>query len=314
MKRFYFLPAAVLMLSIGCGGEAPKSKSAARHSDAAPEAMAMENAKDRGAAGRGEANGKAEADAKPRKIIYNANAVLVVDDFDTAATQLKTIIDKQQGAYVAKQDINVSPNSRRSGSWTIRVPVDQLEPFMEEVARLGELHQRTLDSKDITDEYYDLENRIKNKQARQEALRELLKKKTDKVEELLAVDRELARVTEDIEVAQGQMQRWRKLSDFATVTLKIQDRRDYVPPPPTSPTFGTSVSRAWTSSTEGLVSFGKGLVLVAVVLVPWLPVIALVMLPPFLIIRKAVRSLRRPPAPVEPLTVVATAPPAAPTA
>jgi hypothetical protein len=188
---------------------------------------------------------------------------------------------------------------------------------MDEVAKIGELHQRTLDSRDITDEYYDLEARIKNKVARQEALREMLKKKTDKVEDLLAVDRELAKVTEDIEVAKGQLQRWTKQTDYATVVLKMQDRRDYVPPPPTSPTFGTTLSRSWNDSTDGLTSFLKGLVIVLVFLVPWLPVIAVVVLPFYLILRKIVRSSSQPtpPAPpAPPLTVLPVTPPPAPTA
>ena len=131
------------------------------------------------------------------------------------------------------------------------------------------------------------------------------------MEDHIVVYRELGKVTEDIEAAQGRIKRMKNESEFATVTLKIQDRRDYVPPPPTSPTFGTTISRSWTSSVDGLVNFTKGFVVVIVVLVPWLPVIALVVLPPFLLIRKAVRSLRRPP---EPLTVLPATPPPAPTA
>ena len=158
MKQIWVLPAALLLLSIGCGGASPMSKSAGRPpSDSANEAVARADEKAGGAGDKG----KGDADAKPRKIIYNANAVLVVDDFDVAADQLKTLIDKEQGAWTAKKDINVSPNARRSGNWTIRVPFERLEPFMDEVAKLGELHQRTLDSRDITDEYYDLESRIK---------------------------------------------------------------------------------------------------------------------------------------------------------
>jgi hypothetical protein len=311
MKRFYVLMAATLLLSIGCGAShSPMTKSARMSADAAPEAMVVAGAHD------AEAKAPAANDAKPRKIIYNANAVLVVDDFDTASKELKDLV-KRQGAMIAKDDINTSPNSRRSGSWTIRVPVDHFDAFMDEVAKIGELHQRTLDSRDITDEYYDLEARIKNKVARQEALREMLKKRTDKVEDLLAVDRELAKVTEDIEVAKGQLQRWTKQTDFATVVLKMQDRRDYVPPPPTSPTFSTTLSRSWNDSVDGLSSFLKGLVIVVVFLVPWLPVIAVVVLPFYLIIRKAARSLSQPtpPAPpAPPLTVLPATPPPAPTA
>jgi hypothetical protein len=307
MKRLHVLAATALFLSIGCGGVAPMAKTAGRMAEADADATP------RAAAANEKGQPPEEAkDAKPRKIIYNANATLVVDDFDQAEAQLKKVIDSHKGSYIAKADLNVSPNSRRMGTWTIRVPAEQRESFMEEIAKIGEVHQSTLDSKDITDEYYDLENRIKNKQARQEALRELLKKKTDKVEELLAVDRELAKVTEDIEVAQAQMQRWKKLSDFATVVLTIQDRRDYIPPPPTSPTFGTTVARNWQGSLDALAGFGKALVVVIVVLVPWPPLIALVVVPPYLVLRRALRSTHRPAA--APLEVLPATPPPVATA
>jgi hypothetical protein len=275
MKRISVLAGVFLLLGVGCGGEVSHST------------FKTGAAQDKAAGGK-EPAANAEA-AKPRKIVYNANATLVVDDFDAAEKQLKELLE-QYHAYIAKADLNVSPNSRRNGTWTIRVPAPQLESFLDEVGRIGELHQRTLDSRDITDEFYDLESRIKNKLARQEALRELLKKKTDKVEDLLAVDRELAKVTEDIEAAQGQMQRWKKETEFATVTLSVRDRRDYVPP--ASPAFGTTVSRAWGGSIDALVAFCKGVVVFMVVLVPWLPVLALVIVPFVWLVRRALRGPR----------------------
>jgi hypothetical protein len=183
------------------------------------------------------------------------------------------------------------------------VPADELEGFMDDVAVLGELHERSLDSDDVTDRYYDRENRMKNKLARQESLRERLKSKaTDRDENWLAVDRELNQVTQDIEADKAQLQRWAKDSEMATVYLSVRERKDYVPT--TAPAFGTTISRTFSGSVELLTGFGKGLVLIAVALAPWLP---LIVLPFYILIR---RALRTPPAPPIATVIPADVPPA----
>lgn len=297
MRRLQILAVATLFLSIGCGGAGPMPRSKMTK-DAAPEAAAARDA----------AGGKGDdlKEAKPRKVIFTANASLAVENFDDAETRIRKLVDEYKG-YISKADINTSPNSRRYGTWTIRVPADKLEPFLTEVAKFGELHQRTLDSRDVTEEYYDLESRIKNKEAHQEALRELLKKKTDRTEDQVKVISELEKVTEDIDAARGRLRLMANQTEYATVVLRVQDLRDYVPP--TSPAFGTTVSRAFGGSIEALVSFCKGIVIVLVVLLPWTPLMALVILPFYLLIRRALRSSApRPPVPPTPPTVLPAEP------
>ena len=57
------------------------------------------------------------------------------------------------------------------------------------------------------------------------------------------------------------MQRWDKEVAMATVTVRLQDRKDYVPP--TSPSFGATIARTFQGSIDALFSFGRGAVLVA---------------------------------------------------
>jgi hypothetical protein len=221
----------------------------------------------------------------PRRIIYTASATLVVEDFDRSDENLRGLIKEHANVFISHSKVNGSRGSPRSGSWTIRVPADQLEAFFDEVGKLGEVHERALDSQDITEQYHDRESRLKNKVARQEALRQMLKESTAKKEDYLAVDRELNQVTQDIEADLGQLRLWRSLSDLATVHLTVRERKDYVPP--TAPAFGTTIGRTFSGSVDLLVSLGKGVVLVVVALVPWLPVMA-AFVPVWLLIKRAV--------------------------
>jgi hypothetical protein len=242
---------------------------------------------------------KAPGEAVPRKIIYTAQVDIVVDDFEKAEQGVKELVEEQK-SYLARSEMRGSPGSPRSGSWTVRVPVDHFNAFMEAVAKLGELQRGRTDSEDITDKYYDLQAHLKNNEVEEEGLRKLYleKSSTGKLDDLLAVRRELRGVRGEIEQQKGQLQRWDKETQYATVTVKIEERKGYVPT--TTPTFGTSISRAFFGSFDALVSFGKALVIFVVALTPWLPVLALVGVGVWLGVRRQRRRLAPSVAPVNP--------------
>jgi hypothetical protein len=240
--------------------------------------------------------------AKPepvsRKIIYTASVEITVEKFEAAEQELLQLVKAQDGAYIAKSDVRGSPGTPRSGTWTIRVPVAGFEAFKQAVAGLGELQRNQTDSQDVTDEYYDLGARIKNKQVEEERLLKHLEKSTGKLEDILAVEKELTRVRGEIERYQGRRQYLEKLSALTTVTVTIHERKNYVPSEPKAPAFGTTVSRTFESSLDLLTAFGKGLVLVTVALVPWLVLLAILAVPAALWWR---RRRRRAPPVVQPI-------------
>jgi hypothetical protein len=127
------------------------------------------------------------------------------------------------------------------------------------------------------------EARIRNKQQEEERLLKLLAEATGKLEEVLAVERELSRVRGEIEQAQGRMRMLKDVTELTTVTVTVTEIKDYVPDE--APTYVTRVRRAFMSSTVAVVATAQVLSLVAVALVPWLPAPLLLVL--------AVLTLRR---------------------
>ena len=75
---------------------------------------------------------------------------------------------------------------------------------------------------------------------------------------------------------------------MTTVNLTFVERENYVPPQAQS--FGTSISRTFAGSVEALQSFGRGVVLFAVAVGPWLPVIVVVVAPVWWTIRRRRRD------------------------
>jgi hypothetical protein len=250
-------------------------------------------------AGQGKPADDAPAKTLPRKIIYTAQMELVVEDFASAEQEIGQLI-KAQDAYIAKSDIRGSPGSPRQGTWTIRVPADRFEALREALLKLGELQRTNIDSQDVSDEYYDLDARIKNKKVEEERLLRHLDKSTGKLEDILAVEREISRVRGEIERQQGRLKYLSQMTALTTVTVTLHERKGYVPP--AAPTFATSVGRTFEGSVETLAGFGKGVALVIVALVPWLPVLAVLGLLGWLVVRRRVRAVphARQPAPAVP--------------
>jgi len=221
-----------------------------------------------------------------RKIIYNATLDLVVEDLSDVAGRVEELARKY-GGFIAKSSIDTAPGRPRSGSWTIRVPVTRYDDFLLAAGTLGELERRTQDSREVTAEYYDLETRIRNKQLEEARLLKHLADSTGKLEDILAVEKEVARVRTEVEQMQGQLRVLRDLTALSTVTVNVREMQGYRPME--SPTFGTRIGRAWRQSLDTLLTFGKAIVIAVVFIAPWLILIAL----PVGILLLLWRALRR---------------------
>jgi hypothetical protein len=265
------------LAGVGCG----------QKGDAPPAGFAPEAAQDPPAqrAARGPEGEPAEKakEASPRKIIYTADVRLMVEDFARAEKALEQLVDANKG-YIIKSVIQGSPGARRSGEWKVRVPAESFRSFQAALAKLGELQSSTLDSQDVTEEFYDLKTRIKNREAAEAALREMYKKAT-KIEEMLPINDKIREVRLEIEREQGRLQLLTKLTEMTTVTVHIQERVSFVPPEAAS--FGTRADRTFSDSTGALEAFGQGLALFLVALAPWLPLVAVVAVPAWLLVRRA---------------------------
>ena len=213
---------------------------------------------------------------QPRKIKYISDVKVIVEDFAKAEDGLKAAL-KDAKALVAHAEINSSPNTVRNGLWRIRVPIEQFDGFREALFKLGEVEKNTVDSEDLTSQYYDLEAHIKNRQAEREAVRKLLEKVGDHdIKQVIEVKRELNAITDDINRKEGQLRLWANLTDLTTVSLTLREKQKYAAPaPPASsetPTFAMRADKTWNESWESFLGFCHAIALFAIALTPWLPV------------------------------------------
>ncbi len=146
-------------------------------------------------------------------MIYTANVHLAVFEAKKAIDEAEKI-SKDLGGYLVRRDDN---------SITVRVPAGTFDGALARMLKLGDVLHRDVSVKDVTAEYFDLQVRLKNAEAVRDRLQELLKKATN-VSDAIQVERELSRVTADIESMKGRLKLLRELVTFSTITLRFEAR------------------------------------------------------------------------------------------
>jgi hypothetical protein len=226
-----------------------------------------------------------------RKIIYNLGLDIVVGDFSGVQKRIEEIVRQSPQAYISAAAVSGSKGLQRTGDWTIRVPQDQYDRLVESLRALGEVTREQKTSQEVTEEFYDLQSRLKNKQETEKRLLKLQQERTGDLKDIVAIEEQIDRVREEIERMQGRLNRLENLTSLVTITLRVVEIRDYQPE--TTISFGTRAASTFQSSWAGLREFGEGLALAAVALTPWLPLLVAV----GIVLWKGVRRLRRRPAP-----------------
>lgn len=229
---------------------------------------------------------QAPAAAANRKIIYDTTLGLVVEDYQQFEAQLPVLVTKH-GGFISHSDTDRRYNNQQSGSWVVRIPVDSYSAFLTGVDTLGFAESRQENAQDVTEEYVDVEARIKNKKALEQRIINLLEERSGKLADVLEIERELARVREEIERMEGRLRVLQDRTSLATVTINCREQRAYQPP--AAPTLVSRIGQAWGGSLHALRLAGENLLVVLIAALPWLVVLGL----PLFLLWKGLRRLIR---------------------
>ncbi|HET6879446.1 MAG TPA: DUF4349 domain-containing protein [Pirellulales bacterium] len=223
------------------------------------------------------------ADGVTRKIVYKADVELLCEDLATVAQRLETLATSA-GGFVADAQLVGASGEPRWGTWKLRVPTGRFDGLLAEIKALAEVRSARTTSDDVSEEYYDVEARIRNKQQEESRLLRLLEDRTAKLDDVLAVEREIARVRGEVEQAQARLRVLANLTDLATITVHIQEVYGYQPE--TAAGFGARLTRSIQQSWESLVGALEALVIALAVTLPWLAVFAVPPTAAILLVRR----------------------------
>jgi hypothetical protein len=226
-----------------------------------------------------------------RKIIYSVKLDIWVKQFDGVQQQIETLVKQYQGAYISEATLSGTKGWRRGGQWTIRVPQEKYEDMVGELRKLGEVREENKRSEEVTEEFYDLSARLKNKKETEKRLLKIQEERTGELEHVLTAEREIARVREEIEQMEGRLNRLNDLTSLTTVKLSVEEIQAFQGE---ELAFADRVSGAWSDSVGGLRDAGEGFTLFLVALAPWLPILILIVLGVRLLWRRVFRRKPRP--------------------
>ncbi|WP_069649198.1 DUF4349 domain-containing protein [Caloranaerobacter ferrireducens] len=163
-----------------------------------------------------------------RKIIDEAYVELDVEDYDKVFNEIIDYV-KFLGGYIENSESGYQYNKFREekeplkrGYLRVRVPSDKFEDAIKYIDSLGIIKRKNLTGRDITEQYYDIENRVKNLKIQEERLREILRK-AEKVEEILMIENELRRIRTEIDQNTSVLKKWDSLVALATINISLNE-------------------------------------------------------------------------------------------
>ncbi|MDF2693523.1 MAG: hypothetical protein K0S65_1906, partial [Labilithrix sp.] len=145
-------------------------------------------------------------------VIYTARITMAVYQVDQGLTAVEKIARDNGGYLGQKKDREI----------TVRIPRGRFDTTLAAIDRIGDVLHRDIQAEDVTDEHVDLEIRIKNARAMQRRLSDLLGKAS--VKDALEIEKELHRVTEELERLEGRMKVLKDRIAFSTITVAFEPR------------------------------------------------------------------------------------------
>jgi hypothetical protein len=146
--------------------------------------------------------------------------------------------------------MNVSEPSgqARTLSATLRVPAERLDAALAELKKLGRVEQESQSGEEVTQQYVDLVARLSNSRNTEQRLIEIMRQRTGRVADILAVEQEIARVREEIERMEAQRKTLENRVGFATVQLSLNEEHrsslEVAPP--------SALTRLWNDLVAGI--------------------------------------------------------------
>ena len=227
-----------------------------------------------------------------RKIIRNAD--LTMEVASTTDTQQKIVsIAESRGGFVvtseAKQRDSQEPAQRTLDiKLVVRIPENQFGPALDQIRALANnLPEAKISGQDVTEEFIDLEARIKTQVALEQQFLQIMKQ-AHKVEDALEVQRQIADVRTEIEKLQGRKHFLENRSSLSTITINITTPKPMVVVPTSG--FRHSVREAVSDSIDVGAALLLFFVRFAIVMIP---IGLLVLLPSGLVLRYFMRRAKR---------------------
>ncbi len=197
----------------------------------------------------GEAGNASLPTSADRKIIRRATVEITVEDVISGVQQVEDAA-RSAGGFVSSSRIIVQdlpkppdaqpdepPPKRQTATVTLRVPADSYDSVLRQIRGIAkEVKAESSDASEVTEEYTDLQARLRNLQSIEQQYLQLLGK-AQSIQDILTVQDRLNSVRGEIEQVQGRINLLNDLTDMATITVNLA--------PPSTPAQEEPAGHGW---------------------------------------------------------------------
>jgi hypothetical protein len=157
-----------------------------------------------------------------RKLIRNGEMTLEVKSVEAALTSLREIV-RAIGGQSTNQLERQNEYGVRTASVTWLVPAERLDAAIEAVRALGKPHVLSFKTEDVTTSYFDVTVRIDTQKQLEQHLVALLRRPSNRLSDLLEIEREVARVREEIDRLDGRIRLWDSQIAMSSVVITLTE-------------------------------------------------------------------------------------------
>ncbi len=281
MKRILCVLSAFLLLFMlaGCSaGYSNDDSAAVEYSDSSP-------------AETDEGTGSPDSVGETaRKLVYNANISAETQTFDETKAAFDALVT-EYGGYIESADISglSYENSRESRylNYTVRIPAEKLESFLERTGELMNVVSNTLDMEDVTDSYIDTQARLDALKLEEERLLELLEQ-AETLDEIIQLEDRVSQVRYEIDSLTGRLKAYDSEVAYSTVTLSLRDVTEYS----SGSSFGSRLGQAFIDGWSSFVGFLQEALIILVGALPFLLLVGVVTVVIVLLIKHSSKKQR----------------------
>ena len=184
------------------------------------------------------------AQVLPSLMIRNGSASVEVARLDPAIITLRQLATRL-GGYVANSSISGGRDQVRTATLDLKIPSERYDQAVSGLGGIGKVEAVNTSVEDVGEEFVDLKMRVANARRLEERLTSLLATRTGKLEEVLAVERELARVREQIERYEGRIRYLSTRAEVSTLSVTVHEPYPLLGERPGENPIVSALRQAW---------------------------------------------------------------------
>jgi len=204
-------------------------------------------------------------------VVHKAELTLTTREFDKTRDELERVLAIHQG-YIADLSATSPPDSGSSLTGTLKVPAAQLNRTMAALKELGRVDRESRSSEEVTRRYVDMNARLSNARNTEQRLTQLLRDRTGKLSDVLAVEEQIAHVRGEIEVMQAEQQVLSHQIEFATIELTLSEEYKQ----PLTVDHSSALTRLRNAAIDGFWNVAEGVMGTALFLLTYGPVLLVI--------------------------------------